>query len=301
MLGKKPKVAILGVTGMIGNTLYKVLRENNDLLLIYRSTDKLNLLNQAHGGVEQCEKYQIDLNDAYQEYIKGFAGDLHCPSLQELIVELKKCDYIINALGIIKPYCDDDPGLSYFVNGTFPQVLAEELGKKLIHITTDCAFNGSIGAPYDELAPKLPPDIYGATKALGEPEKAIVLRCSTIGPELQGNRGLLAWLISQKGKTISGYTNHWWNGIFSAELGKVCQKIVNKEVQVEAGVYHIFSDDITKHDLLTKLNQQLNLGCVINPVEAPVAIDRRLRTIKNLNQQLCVSSLDVMITSLMLS
>ncbi|MFH1088334.1 MAG: sugar nucleotide-binding protein [Patescibacteria group bacterium] len=325
MSGIKPKVAILGVTGMIGNALYKVLREENNLLLVYRSEDKLNLLQQKYGGVtnsipslpplrrgggnvipllseeglgEECKKYQIDLNVAYQEYVKGFAGALHCPSLQTILVELKKCDYVINALGIIKPYCNEAPGLAFFVNSVFPQILAEELGKKLIQVTTDCVFNGSVGAPYDELAPKLPPDIYGITKALGEPEKAIVLRCSTIGPELQGNRGLLAWLISQKGKQINGYTNHWWNGITSVELGKVCQKIISREVQIDAGVYHIFSDDITKYDLLVKLNQQLNLGCTINPIEASVATDRRLRTTKPLNQQLQIPSLDEMIAKL---
>ena len=296
--GEKPKVAILGVTGMIGNSLYDVLRDKNELLLVYRSDNKLNLLNQTYGGVEQCEKYQIDLNVAYQEYMKGFYGSKHCLVLADLLEELKKCDYVINALGIIKPYCDEAPGLAFFVNSAFPQILTEELGKKLIQITTDCVFDGSIDAPYDEMAPKLPPDVYGVTKALGEPEKAIVLRCSTIGPELIGNRGLLAWLISQKGKEINGYTNHWWNGITSAELGKICQKIINGEVQIEPGIYHIFSDDITKHDLLVKLNQQLDLGCTINPVEASVAIDRRLRTTKNLNQQLCVSSLDKMVADL---
>ena len=325
MFGAQPKVAILGVTGMIGNSIFSVLKNSCDLMLIYRNEEKLNLLQQKYEGVtnkipllpastrkpaltrrgrrgepeeglaapctewcvgEECKKFRLDLLPAYQEYVTGFYGRLHCPTLQSLLAELKSCDFVINALGIIKPYCDSDPGLAFFVNSAFPQILAEELGAKLIQITTDCVFNGATGAPYDETAPKLPPDIYGLSKALGEPQKAIVIRCSTIGPELIGNRGLLAWLISQSGKEINGYTNHWWNGIISIELGKVCQKIIQGEVKPTPGIYHIFSNDITKHDLLVKLNQKFNLNCKINPVEAPVAIDRRLRTIKTLNQQL---------------
>lgn len=283
---------------MIGNSIYFCLKDNCELLLVYRNADKLNLLHQKYGGVDTCSKYQLDLLPAYGEYVKGFAGELHCPTLQALLTELKTYDFVINALGIIKPYCDSDPGLAFFVNSAFPQILATELGQKLVHITTDCVFNGSVGAPYDEAAPKLPPDIYGITKALGEPSKAIVLRCSTIGPELMGGRGLLAWLINQSGKEINGYTNHWWNGITSIELGKVCQKIIHHEISVELGIYHIFSDDITKHDLLVKLNQRFNLHCKINPMAAPIAIDRRLRTIKNMNQQLQIPSIDEMITEL---
>ncbi|HCR41767.1 TPA: hypothetical protein DIV45_00095 [Patescibacteria group bacterium] len=298
MLGVKPKVAILGVTGMIGSSVYSVLKNDCDLILVYRNADKLNLLNQKYGGVETRTKYQLDLLPAYGEYVRGFAGELHCQTLQALITELKTCDFVINALGIIKPYCDSDPGLAFFVNSVFPQVLATELGPKLIHITTDCVFSGAKGAPYDETAPKLPPDIYGITKALGEPEEAIVIRCSTIGPELIGNRGLLVWLISQKGQEINGYTNHWWNGITSIELSKVCQKIINGEVNPEPGIYHIFSDDITKHDLLIKLNQRFNLNCKVIPVVAPIAIDRRLRTVKILNQQLQILSIDEMIVEL---
>lgn len=283
---------------MIGSSLYHILQEGCDLLLVYRNADKLKLLDQKYGGVEQCAKHQLDLLPAYQEYVQGFAGKSHCPAIDALLNQLSSCDFIINALGIIKPYCDSDLGLTFFVNSAFPQILAEEFGKKLIQITTDCVFNGSTGAPYDEMAPKLPPDIYGITKALGEPQKAIVLRCSTIGPELIGNRGLLAWLISKSGEEINGYTNHWWNGITALEFGHVCQKIINHEVMPEPGIYHIFSDDITKHDLLVKLNQRFNLNCKINPVMAPVAIDRRLCTIKTLNQQLQIPSLDEMINDL---
>jgi len=122
---------------MIGSSVYSVLKNDCDLILVYRNADKLNLLNQKYGGVETRTKYQLDLLPAYGEYVRGFAGELHCQTLQALITELKTCDFVINALGIIKPYCDSDPGLAFFVNSVFPQVLATELGPKLI-LPTAC-------------------------------------------------------------------------------------------------------------------------------------------------------------------
>lgn len=299
MSGAKPKVAILGVTGMVGSSVYQILKDKYDLLLVCRDKEKLNLLDQRYGGVNQHSIYQVDVNTIYREYLQNSAkGAPLSPTLTKLINELSTCDWVINALAIITPYCELDPGLTFFINSAFPHLLAETLGHRLIHMTTDCVFSGSVGAPYDEAAPKLPPDIYGLSKVLGEPQKAIVIRTSFIGLELTGNRSLLAWLISQKNKTINGFVNHLWNGITALEFGHICQKIISGEVKPEPGIYHIFSDDITKYDLLVKLNQQFNLGCTIVPVEAPVAVDRRLRTIKNLNQQLQIPPLDAMITEL---
>jgi len=300
MIAPRPKVAILGATGMIGSSFYNSFKDKYDLLLFARSSEKLALLNRRYGGVSRHKAHQLDLKYAYQEYLQDASGKLVSPSLEKLLEALSSADWIINALGIIKPYCDEDTSLAYFVNSTFPQILGEVLGKKVIHITTDCVFNGSLGAPYDENSPKLPPDIYGLTKMLGDTTKAITLRTSTVGPELIGNRGLLAWLMSQSGKEVNGYTNHLWNGITSQELGNVCQKIINREVLITSGVYHIFSNDITKYELLVKFNQRFNLGCKINPAEAPTAIDRRLRTARELNQQLQIPSLDEQISNLQL-
>lgn len=284
---------------MVGSSIYQTLKDKYDLLLVCRNKEKLNLLDQRYGGVNQHSIYQLDVSNIYQEYLKDTTkGALLSPTLAKLVNELSTCDWVINALAIITPYCELDPGLTFFINSAFPHLLAETLGSKLIHMTTDCGFSGSVGAPYDETAPKLPSDIYGLSKVLGEPSKALVLRTSFIGLELAGNRSLLAWLISQKGKTINGYTNHLWNSITALEFGHICQKIINREIMPEPGIYHIFSEDITKHDLLVKLNQCFNLGCTINSVAAPVAVDRRLRTVKNLNQQLRIPSLDAMIAEL---
>jgi dTDP-4-dehydrorhamnose reductase len=300
MLEGKPKVAILGATGMIGSSLYNSFKDKYELMLFARSSEKLALLNRRYGGVNWHRTYQLDLKYAFQEYLQNASKKLLSPTLEKLSETLNSADWIVNALGIIKPYCDSDPALAYFVNSTFPQILGEIFGNKIIHITTDCVFNGSYGAPYDENSPKLPPDIYGLTKMLGDTTKTITLRTSTVGPELFGDRGLLMWLMSKSGQKVNGYINHLWNGITSQELGNVCQKIINREVLVSPGIYHIFSDDITKYDLLVKFNQRFNLGCEINPVEAPIAIDRRLRTVKDLNHELQIPSLDDQIANLQL-
>ena len=195
-MGSKPKVAIVSPTGLIGSAIYDLFKDQYDLGLIYRNEDRLSLLFERFGEAENYNKHQIEFNDLYQEYLKTFYGQKYGRQMGELVSFLKNYDWVINASGIIKPFCDNIPDLAFFVNSALPNILAQEFGSKLMQITTDCVFNGSHGAPYNETAPKSPPDLYGLSKALGEPREAIVLRCSTIGYELSGNRGLLELLVS---------------------------------------------------------------------------------------------------------
>ncbi len=43
-----------------------------------------------------------------------------------------------------------------------------KIGAKLIHISTNCVFDGNAGQPYSEESPKLPSSVYGKTKLDGE-------------------------------------------------------------------------------------------------------------------------------------
>ncbi|MEA1909451.1 MAG: sugar nucleotide-binding protein [Patescibacteria group bacterium] len=296
----KPKVAIISPTGLVGSAIYDLFKDKYELGLVFRNKDRLNLLFERFEEAENLTMFQIEFADLYKEQLASFHGEKYGEKLGELIEFLRDYDFIVNASCIINPFCDDVPDLAFYVNSVLPHILAEEFGNRFIHVTTDCVFNSIEDAPYDETSQKLPSDLYGVTKMLGEPMKAITLRFSTIGYELSGSRGLLEWLISQKGKEINGFTNHLWNGITSSELAKAIKKIIDKEVLVDSGIYHIFSDDITKHDLLIQLNEALELGCAINAVEADTSADRRLRTNKGLNEKLQIPSLKQMIKELCL-
>lgn len=80
--------------------------------------------------------------------------------------------------------------------------LADEVGAKLIHVSTDCVFSGKKGN-YNESDFRDADDIYGRSKALGEiiNDKDLTIRTSIIGPELKLNgEGLFHWLCIKKEK-----------------------------------------------------------------------------------------------------
>ena len=161
-------------------------------------------------------------------------------------------DYVLNCIGIIKPFMADITA-AVKINSIFPHLLAdwcEAKGMKLIHITTDCVYSGQKGK-YVESDPHDALDDYGKSKSLGECVKnAMVLRTSIIGEEIHKNASLLAWAKSQKGKTVSGFSTHTWNGITTDHYAKICDTIIQKDYY-ERGLFHVFAkDDVTKLEMM---------------------------------------------------
>jgi dTDP-4-dehydrorhamnose reductase len=148
-------------------------------------------------------------------------------------------DYVINCIGIIKPYINDtDPKqteTAFEINGAFPNRLeawATKRGAKVIQIATDCVFSGKKGN-YLETNEHDALDVYGKSKSLGEAkgDSMMHLRVSIIGPEVDRNSSLLEWVRNQpKNAEISGYTDHFWNGITSMHFAKIARGIIENDL-----------------------------------------------------------------------
>lgn len=293
---KKRKVVILGATGMLGSAVYGVLKDKYDLILAVRSKDKVNLLNKAHGEVDSHKVVELDTSRIYQGFLdkSGYPGDY----LQSFLKEIADAEYVINAIGITIPFSMRNEPLTVFINGAFPHLLAREMGEKLIHITTDCVFNGKDGFPYNEKSPKTPADLYGLSKSLGEPMGCITIRTSIIGRELDGFTGLLEWFLSQKGKEINGFANHYWNGITTKQFGKICDEIMsNPDKYPKSGLYHVFSSTVSKYEMVKKFEEKYNTGVKINKDEN-AKLNRTLSTIYDFNDKLNIPPFDEMVDDL---
>ncbi len=81
-------------------------------------------------------------------------------------------DLIVNAAAYTAvDRAEEEPALAQAVNGDAPGILAEEaqrLHAALVHYSTDYVFDGSKGAPYEEIDATNPRSVYGATKLAGE-------------------------------------------------------------------------------------------------------------------------------------
>ena len=225
-------------------------------------TAMVHVLTQAGHRVRAVDRSQFDaVRDSVQQ------------------LSLNGVDYVVNALGLINRRTTTAAENFYLVNSVFPRVLADTCaarGVRLIHISTDCVFDGR-GGPYDEAAATTATDLYGRSKALGEPANALVIRTSIIGPELQHLYSLLAWFLAQSG-SCRGYTNHHWNGVSTLQLSRVIDQIMQSNLYGYS-VRHIFSNDVSKYELLCLMREAYQRDIAVVPYEDILEKDNRLRTV----------------------
>ena len=253
------RVLLLGANGMLGHTVNEALSLSHDVVPVTRSDFDVS-------------RMPVDVK-YFPNFVKG-VGEV---------------DYVINAIGVTIPFVKIDPAMTFFVNGAFPHILANYYGEKLIHITTDCVYDDT-NAPYTELSPKTPSDVYGISKSLGEPTNCITLRTSIVGP---GHTGLLNWFLQRK--SCTGYTNHIWNGVTTRQFAKICEKIMHDAPYGLRGIRHVFSNPVTKYEMLCAFKNHFGTGCEIIPTETPVPCNRELSTIYPLNDWLGVPTFEKMI------
>lgn len=290
MAGKKRIVLILGASGMLGSGVYSVLRDKYNLIVTVRDSEEIDLLEKAYPSLKDHRIEELELKFIYDDYVnaKGYLGEY----LSSFLGRVGRVDYVINAIGITVPYSLENPAMTFFINSAWPHMLANVFGSRLIHVTTDCVFNGKEGFPYDENSPKTPTDIYGLAKSLGEPMNCLTLRTSLVGRELKGLVSLLDWFLQQEGKTIQGYSNHFWNGVTVKQFGEICHQIMQNPSKFPAqGIYHVFSNVVSKYEMLLKFREKYNLDCEIVSEESN-RLNRTLSTVYPLCAQLQISSFD---------
>jgi dTDP-4-dehydrorhamnose reductase len=197
----------------------------------------------------------------------------------EEIIAAQKPDYLINCVGIIKQSSlAEDRYESIAVNAFLPHQL-EKLGHRynfrLIHISTDCVFNGKKGM-YTENDLSDASDLYGKTKFLGEVGYGcgITIRTSIIGHELtQQKHGLVDWFLSTTGK-VRGYTKAVFSGVTTLELTRVILDIIIAR-SMASGLYQVAAVPVSKFELLKLVAGIYQKQVEIDPSEE-VIVDRSL-------------------------
>lgn len=185
---------------------------------------------------------------------------------------------VVNCIGIIKQDAlAYDPTVSIEVNALLPHriaTLCEEIGARLIHISTDCVFSGTKGG-YTEIDFADANDLYGRSKFLGEVHRptALTLRTSIIGPELRSSRSLLDWFLSQTG-AVNGYTRAIFSGLTTLELSRVIVRCADDWAHL-GGLYQVSANPINKYNLLSLVKIHYGLDTEIQAKDEPV-IDRSL-------------------------
>ena len=236
------KVLVLGNKGMLGHVLYETFQAKNN----FKKYDVIGINRSVNNTDSNSYTLDVLKLDELEQFIKN-----------------KQPNYIVNCIGSLVGASINRPSLAIQTNSLLPHFLneiSEKYNFKLIHISTDCVFDGSKGR-YKESDKKTETNYYGLTKNLGEinNDRNLTIRTSIIGPEIKlKTTGLFDWVISQKGNTIHGYSRAIWSGLTTIELTKFIIWSLDKEI---TGIVHATNSlGISKYDLVKLINKTFDLN-----------------------------------------
>lgn len=251
------KFFILGCNGMAGHTIALYLSERGyDVLGFDRKKSQL---------------------------VKSIAGDARDTKKIENIIKEGKFDSVINCIGILNQFAEEDHELASFLNSYFPHFLVkatQDIETQVIHMSTDCVFSGKKGE-YTEYDLRDGETFYDRSKALGEinDSKNITLRNSIVGPDINPKGiGLLNWFMNNStngDEQLNGYTKVMWTGQTTLQLAKTMEVAAKERAH---GLVNTVPDHaISKCNLLQLFNKHLRNGKItINPMDG-VNVDKSLK------------------------
>lgn len=109
---------VLGCNGMAGHTISLYLKEQgHDVIGLARDKSK---------------------------YVNSVVGDARNIDLIKQLIRDGKYDSVINGIGILNQFAEENKALAVYLNSFFPHFLAEvtsDIDTQVIHISTDCVFS----------------------------------------------------------------------------------------------------------------------------------------------------------------
>ena len=272
---KNKKILILGASGMLGIEVLREFSKKKNVIIyatIRNTADKKIIKNYLKKDFEKIRwiKFRIEKN-----YIN------------RLKILVKNKDFIINCIGTIKPYINEQKASSIEnatnVNSVFPHRLNSVVNRKckIFQIATDCVYNGKDGN-YRENSDHNAIDIYGKSKSIGEvkSENFYNIRCSIIGKEIKNFKSLLCWFLGQKkNASIFGFKDHLWNGVTTFHFAKIVTIIILKKVKIPNMLHIIPNHPINKYKLLKLFQKRFKRSDIkINKINSNLTINRTLKT-----------------------
>lgn len=213
------------------------------------------------------------------KYVKTIVGDAtDFDSLKKIVLN-GNYDTVINCIGILNEFAENNKDLAVILNSYLPHFLeriTENTDIQIIQMSTDCVFSGKKGL-YKEDDIRDGETFYDRSKALGELEnkKDITLRNSIVGPDINENGiGLMNWFLKQN-KPVNGYANVMWTGQTTLQLAKTMEVVAKSRAY---GLYNsVPNKGISKYELLNLFNKYLKKDKIIINANYDIKSDKTLK------------------------
>lgn len=210
--------------------------------------------------------------------IEVIASDIDISNKNEVLNYINeiKPDIIINCAAYTNVNaCEENIGLAFKVNSLGPRnisIAAEEVGAKLIHISTDYVFSGDSKVPYKEYDIPSPINVYGNTKLMGEKyvesfcSRYFIIRTSWLYGYNGDNFVKTIMQIAKEKGELKVVDDQVGNPTNVEDLSYHILKIALTE---EYGIYHCTGNGMCSwYDFACKILELSGINCIITPINS---------------------------------
>lgn len=240
------KVAVTGANGQLGTDLRKVLTDFAVIPLTHKDIEITDI-----GSVKEvCYKYQPDIIINTAAYVR----------VDDCETDVDRA-FAVNALGVRNI-----------------AVAAQEIGAKLIHISTDYVFGGKTelrSTPYTEFDTPIPPNTYGKSKLAGENfvlhlcHKHFIIRTSGLfcaaGRSGKGGNFVETMLkLARERDELSVVNDQVFSPTYTKDLARKIAQLITTEYY---GIFHITNRGACSwYDFATEILRLAGLKTPVTPI-----------------------------------
>ncbi len=237
------KVLILGSSGLLGSSIYRILNSRFEVVGTHFKNVKQSVPNSIY----------LDTGSAgmFDDIVKKFLPQ-----------------YVINCIGATNVEdCERFPEKAMMLNAIFPYQVSKasrELNFQLIQISTD-HYGSRSDETRDELMHPNPLNSYGYSKftgermVLNENSKSLILRTNFFGLSARGDHSLLDFAISsfEKGSPLFGYQDVLFTPLGVTQIGNFLANALESNY---SGILNLSgSESVTKLSFLRQVAEALGL------------------------------------------
>ena len=240
------KILITGSYGQLGSELRQIFQQCTDIQAFYTDVDTLDI----------CDESAVE---------SFFAEN--------------QPDFVINCAAytaVDKAEIDID--LCYKINRDAVEILAKtaaKSGTKIVHISTDYAFDGTAFLPYKEDAITCAKSIYGKSKVAGEEvlteyngKNSIIIRTAWLYSVFGNNFVKTMLRLGKEREQISVVFDQIGTPTNAVDLAKAIVQIIRSNNFV-SGIYHFSNEGVCSwYDFAKAIFEIKNIACEVLPIES---------------------------------
>jgi len=233
------KLYITGIAGLLGNNIVKTL-------------------------VNRCEITGVDIVSTIIPNITYSHFSLFETDLLRDDLKAKRPDVVIHTAAWVNVddcelYPEEADRLNHITTGNIADI-CNELGIKMVYISTDAVFDGNDERLYSEDDIVNPLNVYAKTKLDGEHKvrkysQNLIMRTNIYGQNIQNKKSFGEWIVSslKDNQTLNMFEDIDFSPILVNDLAEIIYKALQNDL---SGIYHVCGTGcISKYDFGIKLKQ----------------------------------------------